>query len=110
MNLNNIQSLGVAATICLSAVSASTQITAQDTAAPYTSATWIDGSNQGFGFGPWTLTNNNGAGGGFAGKFVGASGVAAIDTSSKAFGQTPANLSAWTRVSSVRMSAAVSRG
>jgi hypothetical protein len=32
------------------------------------------------------LTNNNGDGGGFAGTFIGGSGVGAIDTSGKAFG------------------------
>jgi hypothetical protein len=61
--------------------------TASDSAAQsaYNSG-WPNGSNGGYGYYPWNLVNNNGEGGGFAGAFIGSSGVAAIDTSGKAFG------------------------
>ena len=57
--------------------------TAADDASTYTG--WGTGTNVGTGFLPWALTNNNGAGGGFAGNFIGNSG-SVIDTSFKSFG------------------------
>ena len=60
---------------------ASAQTNAYDDASAYTVPNgWYNGVNHGFGFGPWTLTNNNGDNGGFAGTYVGNSGTI-IDTS-----------------------------
>ena len=51
---------------------------------------WADGSNGGYGFGPWSITTNNDNTQHFAGTFIadaGASGVnSAIDTDGRAFG------------------------
>src|ERR1700677_3010889 len=63
---------------------ASAQITAADDASAYGGG-WGTGTNLCFGFYPWALTNNNGAGGGFAGAFIGNSGTS-IDTSFDSFG------------------------
>jgi hypothetical protein len=70
--------------ICLGGGRAAAQTNALDTAAAYGSG-WGTGTNQGFGFLPWVLANNNGAGSGFAGAFVGNSGTL-IDTSFDSFG------------------------
>ena len=43
---------------------------AADNSLLYTTATWIDGSNQGVGFGPWNLSSN-----GTGGRYIGATGL-----------------------------------
>ena len=71
---------------CCRPESASAQVLAADSAAGYASATWVTGSNLGYGFTGWTFANdNNTAGGTFAFDFVGASGTV-IDTGGNSFG------------------------
>ncbi len=63
------------------------QLAGQDNAAqPAYGTGWVNGTNGGFGFKSWALTNNDGAGGGFAGAFIGGSGIGSVDTSGKSFG------------------------
>jgi hypothetical protein len=51
---------------------------------------WADGSNGGYGFGPWQITTNNDNSQIFAGTFIGDAGASglnpAIDTNGRAFG------------------------
>jgi hypothetical protein len=77
-------SLSVTTLISLLLAGSAGAQTAADDASVYTNG-WGTGTNLGTGFLPWVLTNNNGAGGGFAGNFVGNSGTV-IDTSFKSFG------------------------
>ncbi len=71
----------LAAILALGAGKAAAQIAANDDASAYT--TWTNGMNLGYGFTPWTLTQNNG-GGNAAGFFIGSSG--GIDVSNNSFG------------------------
>jgi hypothetical protein len=64
--------------------SANAQVIAQDLASNYTTATWVNGSNLGSGFGPWDLFTS-----GSAGYFIGdsvAQGFGNVNTSGSAFG------------------------
>jgi hypothetical protein len=73
--------------ICMASAvvsSASGQTNAYDDASTYTTG-WNNGLNHGFGFRSWVLADNNGAGGGFAGTFVGYSGTV-IDTGNGSLG------------------------
>ncbi len=67
--------------ISFAMVSNAQYITAEDDASNYTTTTWTNNSNEGFGFGAWNMWND-----GNAGTFLGSSHAGLIDTDEKAFG------------------------
>ena len=76
-----LSSLAAAA---LAAGSVNAQVIAQDLASNYTTATWVNGSNLGSGFGAWDLFSS-----GSAGYFIGdsaAQGFGNVNTAGSAFG------------------------
>lgn len=58
-----------------------------DAARPAYASGWANGTNDGFGFGPWVLADNNNTNtANYAGFFIGSAGVAAVDVTNKSFG------------------------
>ena len=88
MNLHRFGFLAVLVFGVFSTATVRAQIAAQDHAAntAYTNS-WGQGTNGGFGFGPWNLLQNNQpASNNYAGFYLGNSGVGAVDVTNKSFG------------------------